>query len=77
MNKKAIYHPEAGRELEFEIIKENDNGTIDLAGRNAAGELVTVVESCIVTDEVVIGSATLPKETTKQRRKGAKTKNTK
>ena len=74
---KAIYHPEQGRSLELEIVKENDDKTVDLAGRNEAGKLVTVVERCVVTDGVVIGSATLSKEPNKPRRKGAKTKTTK
>jgi hypothetical protein len=59
-NKKAIYHPEEGRNLELEIVKTNDDKTINLAGKDASGKLVTVVERCKVTDEVVIGSATLP-----------------
>lgn len=51
---KAIYHPEAGREIEFDVIATNDNGTVDLAFDGQA-----VVTSCKVTELPTVGACVL------------------
>lgn len=57
-NMKAFYHPEAGRSVELDVAKKNDDGTFDLT---FDGTLV--VSSCKVTEEIEIGSCTIKTET--------------
>lgn len=51
---KAIYHPEPGREVEFDVIAQHKDGTVDLAFKGQP-----VVTSCKVTETPVIGSCVL------------------
>ena len=55
---KAIYHPEAGRQVVFDVIAKNDDGTVDLAF-----EGVAVVTSCPVTESPTVGACVLEKQT--------------
>jgi hypothetical protein len=59
---KAIYHPEAGREVELEIASRNPDGTANLSF-----EGTLVVTSCKVTDEPAIGSCVIPTKETKEK----------
>lgn len=52
--KQAVYHPEEGRRVVFDILSTNANGTVNLG---YMGELV--VGSCIITETPEIGSCTL------------------
>lgn len=63
---KAIYHPEAGRELTFDVIAKNDDGTVNLAYE---GEIV--VSSCAVTTTPTIGACVMVEDekATKQKDK--------
>lgn len=58
--KKVTYHPEDGRSLVFDVLKTNNDGTVNigLATGGEDGAPLLVVGSCVITDEVVIGSAT-------------------
>ena len=54
-NKSVFYHPEEGRELEFLILSENADKTVNIG----PDKDTVVVTSCKITNEVEIGSATL------------------
>jgi len=51
---KAIYHPEAGRAVEFDVLKKNNDGTVDLAFEGQA-----VVTSCAVAELPVVGACVI------------------
>jgi len=55
--KQLAYHPEPGRVLIFDVLREHADGTVDLG---CEGELV--VTYCRVTSEIEIGSATVVKD---------------
>lgn len=57
---KVTYHPEDGRSLVFDVLKTNKDGTVNigLATGGEDGAPLLVVGSCVITDTVVIGSAT-------------------
>lgn len=56
---KVKYHPEAGREVEFDVLKKNENGTIDIGVADGpGGKPLLVVSGCEVTAEIKIGAAT-------------------
>lgn len=61
MQKSAKYHPEQGREVEFNVLSENDDKTVNL-GVFEDGKPVVVVSSCRITDNIEIGAATLSVE---------------
>jgi hypothetical protein len=61
---KAIYHPEAGREVEFDVISKNDDGTVNLAF-----EGVAVVTSCQITELPTVGACVLLEKSTKSKDK--------
>jgi len=64
---KATYHPEADRSLVFDVIKQHEDGSVDLAFE---GNLV--VSNCKVASEVIIGACTIEIEEKKE--KSTKTK---
>lgn len=60
--KKAIYHTEeAGRSLEFDVLKTNSNGTVDLglATGGEDGKPLLVVGSCKVTETETVGACVM------------------
>jgi hypothetical protein len=59
--KQATYHPEDGRQVVFEILSSNGNGTVNLGFSDDPenpGNPLVVVGSCKITETVEIGSAT-------------------
>ena len=63
MSKSVNYHPEPGRSVEFNILSENPDKTVNIGVYDADndGKPVVVVGSCRITDEIEIGDATLQK----------------
>lgn len=59
--KQATYHPEDGRQVVFEVLSTNGNGTVNLGFSDDPenpGHPLVVVSSCKITETVEIGSAT-------------------
>jgi len=51
---KAIYHPEADRQVEFDVTSKNPDGTVNLSF-----EGTLVVSSCPVTEEPKVGACVI------------------
>lgn len=59
--KQATYHPEEGRQVVFDVLSTNSNGTVNLGFSDDPenpGNPLVVVGSCKITETVEIGSAT-------------------
>ena len=54
---KAIYYPEDGRQVEFDILKKNEDGTVDLAFEGQS-----VVTSCAITELPTVGACVIAED---------------
>ena len=61
MSKSVNYHPEPGRVVEFNVLSENPDKTVNIGVYDADndGKAVVIVGNCRITDEIEIGAATL------------------
>lgn len=58
---KVTYHPEDGRQVVFDVLSTNANGTVNIGlpdDPENPGKPLVVVGSCRITETVEIGSAT-------------------
>jgi hypothetical protein len=59
--KQVTYHPEDGRQVVFDVLSTNANGTVNIGlsdDPENPGKPLVVVGSCKITETVEIGSAT-------------------